>query len=112
LLELDRFSAANLEKWKQLSGDLDELSDILYSGIEPQRQRYYGEMIEALQAVPSSPLTFNRWTRLVSCRFALSPLSAAGSRLNPLHEATLGDFQDARSAAQWPASISLAHGQG
>ena len=30
LLELDRFSEAHLAHWKRLSGDLDELNELLY----------------------------------------------------------------------------------
>ncbi len=103
LLELDRFSAANLERWKRISADLDELSDILYSGIEPQRQRHYGELIEALQSVPKSPLHFERWTRLVSYRYALSPLSAAGSLMSYGGRFNVGLDVDKAIRAPWPA---------
>jgi len=44
LLELDRFTNTDITRWKKLSDDLDELNDLLYFGIEPQRQRHHETM--------------------------------------------------------------------
>jgi hypothetical protein len=56
LLELDRFSTASLARWRHVSADLDEINDLLYFGIEPQRKRHRDEMLAALRSAP--PLTF------------------------------------------------------
>jgi hypothetical protein len=56
ILELDRFSGADLDRWRRLSADLDEYTDILYFGVEPQRQRHKEELRRALAEVPPSPL--------------------------------------------------------
>jgi hypothetical protein len=103
LLELDRFSAANLEQWQKLSADLDELNDLLYSGVEPQRRRHYDDMVAALQSVPSLELSFSGWTRLVSYRFCLSPLSAAGSLTEYGGRFNIGMDVDKAIRAPWPA---------
>ena len=73
LLELDRFSEADLDRWNSLSKDLDELNDILYSGVEPQRRRHHAELMEALRSVPSMPMDFAGWVRLVSWRYTNAP---------------------------------------
>jgi hypothetical protein len=54
----------------------------LYSGVEPQRQRYRGELIAALQSVPSTPMDFVGWVRIVTLRYSDAPLMAAGSLRN------------------------------
>jgi hypothetical protein len=76
LLELDRFSEADIDRWSRLSKDLDELQAVLYSGVEPQRQRYHADLIEALRTVPGQPMDFTGWVRMVTWRYADSPLSA------------------------------------
>jgi hypothetical protein len=74
LLELGRFSQADLDRWNSLSQDLDELHAILYSGVEPQRQRHHAELIAALRSVPCTPMDFAGWVRMVTLRYADAPL--------------------------------------
>lgn len=76
---LDRFSEGDLEQWKSLSADLDELHAVLYFEIHPQRMRRKQELIAALAARHSKPFEFNSWARIVDYRFTNSPLSAVGS---------------------------------
>lgn len=103
ILELDRFSGADLDRWRRLSADLDEYTDILYFGVEPQRQRHKEELRRALAEVPPSPLVIRDWVCLVAWRYALDPLSAAGSlttiggRFNP------GIDVDKAMVDPWPA---------
>lgn len=103
LLELDRFSEADLERWNSLSKDLDELSDILYSGIEPQRRRHHVELMQALRSVPSAPMDFTGWVRLVPWRYTNAPLSAAGSLTNYGGRFNIGADVDNAIHARWPA---------
>jgi hypothetical protein len=103
LLELDRFSTENLSQWRRLSGDLDELNDLLYFGVEPQRQRFYSEMMEALQSVAPTPLSFKRWARVVTYRYSLTPLSAAGSLTDYGGRFNIGRDVDKAMRAPWPA---------
>lgn len=103
LLELDRFSEADLERWNKLSKDLDELSAVLYSGLEPQRQRYHEDLIEALRSVPSNPLDFTGWVRLVTLRYTDTPLAATGSLKGWGGRFNVGADVDNTMRAPWPA---------
>lgn len=103
LLELDRFSAADLNRWNRLSQDLDELQAILYSGIEPQRQRYHAELIAALQSVPCPPMDFTGWVRMVTLRYTDEPLAGAGSLRNLGGRFNIGMDVDNAIRAPWPA---------
>lgn len=103
LLELDRFSEADLERWNSLSKDLDELNDILYSGVEPQRRRHHAELMDALRSVSSTPMDFSGWVRLVPWRYTNAPLSAAGSLTNYGGRFNIGADVDNAIRARWPA---------
>jgi hypothetical protein len=103
LLELDRFTNTDITRWKKLSDDLDELNDLLYFGIEPQRQRHHEAMIDALQRVKPTSFTFSRWTRLVSWRYGNDPLSAAGSLADHGGRFNIGRDVDKTMRAPWPS---------
>lgn len=103
LLELDRFSEADIERWSKLSKDLDELSNILYSGVEPQRLRYHSALLKALQSVPTKPMDFSGWVRQVPWRYTNDPLSAAGSLKNYGGRFNIGADVDNSIHARWPA---------
>ncbi|MFA6231484.1 MAG: RES domain-containing protein [Rhodanobacter sp.] len=103
LLELDRFSEADIDRWSRLSKDLDELQAVLYSGVEPQRQRYHADLIEALRTVPGQPMDFTGWVRMVTWRYADSPLSALGSLMNYGGRFNIGTDVDNAIHRPWPA---------
>lgn len=103
LLELDRFSEADLDKWNERSKDLNELSAVLYSGLEPQRQRYHGELTAALMAVRGPPVDFTGWVRIVLLRYVDSPLSAAGSLRDIGGRFNAGVDVDNAIRSPWPA---------
>lgn len=103
ILELDRFSAIDLEKWNRLSADLDEYNDVLYFGVEPQRRRYKGAIRNALESVPALAVDVRGWTRLVTYRFALNPLSAAGSLTDVGGRFNIGRDVDKSMQDPWPA---------
>lgn len=86
-----------------MSDDLDELNDLLYYGLEPQRQRHHEAMITALQCVAPASLTFSRWTRLVTWRYSTNPLSAAGSLLGYGGRFNIGCDVDKTMRAPWPS---------
>jgi RES domain-containing protein len=80
ILELDRFSGADLKRWEALSADLDELSRELFFALRPAQVRLRPQLIEALQGSPRrTSLAVEHWTRIVPHEFSLAPLSAAGS---------------------------------
>ena len=79
VLELDRFNEAALETWTELSADLDELQDILYFNLEPERRRLRPDLLKALQTTQPTQLEIKNWVRIVDYQWTMYPLSAAGS---------------------------------
>lgn len=103
ILELDRFSEESIERWNELSADLDELQDVLYFNLEPERRRRRPALLEALQRIEPVSMPLENWSRIVDYQWTLQPLSAAGSltyiggRYNP------GIDLDGCTFAAWPA---------
>lgn len=102
LLELDRFSKADLDRWDGLSRDLDELQSTLYAGVEPQRQRYHDELVAAIKQVPSEPLDLDRWVRLATLRYVDTPLAATGSLTGSGGRFNVGAGVDNAVRTPWP----------
>ena len=103
ILELDRFSSADVERWNRVSHDLDEYNDLLYFGVEPQRQRYKAAIRAALESVDPVALDLQGWVRLVTFQFSLSPLSAAGSLTDVGGRFNVGRDVDKSMQNPWPA---------
>ena len=76
---LDQFTERDLETWRTLSADLDELHAELYFKLQPQRIRRKQEIVDALTLRNPKPLEFDSWVRMVDYRYANSPLSVLGS---------------------------------
>lgn len=102
LLELDRFSAATLEKWTEASRDIDQLSASLFFGTEPERRRYREDLITALRSAPPTPLEFTSWVRIVTYRYGLAPLSSAGSLHGVGGRFNAGTDLDDQTLKAWP----------
>ena len=103
LIELDRFSTSDLKRWRQISADLDELNNLLYFGIEPQRRRRQSDMIAALQSVSAVQVPIDGWVRNVPYRFSGSPLSAAGSLTGFGGRFNIGIDVEQAMHEPWPA---------
>ena len=103
ILELDRFSAADVESWNALSHDLNELNDVLHFGLEPARRRRRSALLAVLADEAPAAVDLANWVRLVSYKHSLSPLSCAGSltyiggRFNP------GIELEPNTIEPWPA---------
>lgn len=110
LLELDRFSELSVERWSELAADLDELQDVLYFNLEPERRRHRPDLIKALQKTSSIPLELKNWTRIVDYRWSLHPLSAAGSLTGVGGRFNAGVDIDSGTLQPWP-SLYLASDQ-
>jgi hypothetical protein len=54
-----------------------------YSSLAHQRARIMDSIRSALQAASEGPFTFERWQRTVKYKYALEPLSAQGSLVDP-----------------------------
>lgn len=103
ILELDRFSEESIQRWKELSADLDELQDVLYFHLEPERRRRRSELIKALQKIPPTPLRLDNWVRIVDYKWTLHPLSAAGSLTFIGGRYNAGIETDGSGLQPWPA---------
>lgn len=103
ILELDRFDEASLERWSELSADLDELQDILYFNLEPERRRRRPELLKALQQTEATPLELENWVRIVDYQWTLHPLSAAGSLTSIGGRFNAGTEIDSQTFSPWPS---------
>jgi RES domain len=103
ILELDRFSEVSLERWSELSADLDELQDTLYFNLEPERRRRRPELLKALQETPAEPMQLENWVRIVDYRWTLYPLSAAGSLTSIGGRFNAGTEIDSQTLSPWPS---------
>lgn len=103
ILELDRFSAETLDRWSELSADLDELQATLYYSVEPERRRLRPELLNALRGVPPTVLGLQDWARIVDYRWTLFPLSAAGSLTGIGGRFNAGIELEGQAFGPWPA---------
>lgn len=103
VLELDRFDEASLETWTELSADLDELQDILYFNLEPERRRLRPDLLKALQVTQPTHLEIENWVRIVDYQWTMYPLSAAGSLTGIGGRFNVGTDLDSRTFDPWPA---------
>lgn len=110
ILELDRFSKESLKKWNELSADLDELQDILYFNLEPERRRHRTDLLKAFQETAPEPLTIENWVRIVDYQWTLYPLSAAGSLTGIGGRFNAGTEIESQTFSPWP-SLYLASDQ-
>ena len=83
ILELYRFSEANLRQWQSASENLDELEDVLYFNLEPERRKHRPQLVSALQAIAPLEYEITNWGRLIDYQYSDEPLSCAGSLCSP-----------------------------
>lgn len=79
ILELDRFTDANITQWNAASENLNELEDVLYFNLEPERRRLRSELIKSLSSQTAIELDIQNWTRIISYQYSAEPLSCIGS---------------------------------
>ncbi len=103
VLELDRFSEVDLEKWDVLSRSLDQLHNILYFDFAAQRNSLKRELIDALQAPVFPVFKFSDWFRILPYRYSLQPLSAAGSLNGVGGRFNVGRDVPKSNSQWWPA---------
>lgn len=100
--ELDRFSEASIKKWSGISRDVDELHDVLYFGLEPERRRLGPEIHAALQSAKPKAIQLDRWVRIVTYQYSLAPLSSAGSLHQYGGRFNIGIDVDEGNLRPWP----------
>jgi RES domain len=103
ILELDRFSNADLARWQNLSNDLDELNASLYFGTEPARRRLRSKLCDALTQAGGKPVDLQNWARTVTYQYSLQPLSCAGSLQSVGGRFNAGFELDDNTLNPWPA---------
>lgn len=103
ILELDRFTEANLEQWKAVSADLDSLQATLFFSLEPARRNLRPDLIAALQKQPALHFAFTDWVRVVTYQYSDEPLSSAGSLYEYGGRFNAGIDLDANTLNPWPA---------
>ncbi len=101
--ELEQFTQASLNQWKAASLDIDELQDVLFFGVEPERRRLRPQLVEALQTVTPTSLKLERWVRVVTYQHSLNPLSCAGSLQAVGGRFNAGAELDSDTLKPWPA---------
>jgi len=82
LHELERFSEASLHHWLAAATRLETLHRTLYFELESLRQREAQRLIDAVSSRARNHYEFQGWSRIVDYRYALEPLSTAGSIKN------------------------------
>jgi hypothetical protein len=103
ILELDRFSNADLAGWQKLSNDLDELNASLYFGTEPARRRLRLKICDALKQAGGISFEPQNWARTVTYQYSLQPLSCAGSLQSVGGRFNAGFELDDGTLNPWPA---------
>ncbi len=102
ILELDRFTDANLDAWKRASQDLDEYTSVLFYHLEPERQRLRTELLASLDR-PHLTLSEKNWGRMVKYQYSNAPLSSAGSLKDIGGRFNVGTELDDGTIKGWPA---------
>ena len=103
ILELDRFSTADIDRWQKLSSDLDEFTALLYFGVEPARRRLRSKLCDALKQASGTALDLRNWARVVTYQYSLQPLSCAGSLQSVGGRFNAGFELDGNTLNPWPA---------
>lgn len=101
--ELDRFSRESIDRWNELSKDLDELEAVMYFTLEPERRRLRSEILAALQMHQTKTISIEGWVRIVDYKFSLMPLSSAGSLTGYGGRFNAGMDLDEGALNPWPA---------
>ena len=103
ILELDRFAEADVDRWNEVSRDLNELNDILHFGLEPERRRRRPEILGALLSEAPTSIDISGWVRIVTYQYSSSPLSCTGSLTYVGGRFNAGMDLEPNTIEPWPA---------
>lgn len=103
ILELERFTEENITQWNYASENLNELEDVLYFNLEPERRRLRSDLISSLQSVGPYELEISNWSRVVSYEHSAEPLSCLGSVKSYGGRFNVGQELDSGTLHSWPA---------
>jgi RES domain-containing protein len=68
-----------LYQWKMAARRMEALQRSLHFGLEDQRQRAEGQLLESMRLCSTSNFSAVGWSRIVDYRYSLDPLSTLGS---------------------------------
>lgn len=103
VLELDRFSSVDLDRWNRLSSQLDRLHNLLHFGFESQRNAVRSQLTDALQEPGACEVELSNWCRIVPHRYSLDPLSPIGSLFSVGGRFNVGRDIPTDVRSPWPA---------
>ncbi|MBU3632332.1 RES family NAD+ phosphorylase [Polynucleobacter sp. AP-Feld-500C-C5] len=103
ILELERFTEASITQWNHASENLNELEDVLYFNLEPERRRLRPELIASLQCITPLEFEIKNWSRIVSYEYSAEPLSCLGSIKSYGGRFNVGQELGSGTLSPWPA---------
>ncbi len=89
---LDRFSVADIRRWKDFQDQILKFHWDYYSTLAYQRSQVIDQLRQAIQGVAKKSFTFKHWQRALKYKYALKPLSVAGSLVDPGGRFNIGDI--------------------
>jgi hypothetical protein len=93
---LERFSLEDISRWTALRDKILRYHWEYYSSLAYQRSRLTDDIRAALLDASEKPFPFARWQRVVKYKYALEPLSVAGSLADIGGRFNIGDIDPAR----------------
>lgn len=93
---LDQFSAADIKKWKELQNRILTLHWDYYCSLAYQRSKVQNDLQQALLYAAERDFKFEKWQRAVTYKYALKPLSLAGSLVDPGGRFNIGEIDTQR----------------
>lgn len=103
ILELERFTDENLNQWNYASQNLNELEDVLYFSLEPERRKLRPELIKSIQSIRALEFDIKNWSRVVNYEHSANPLSCLGSVKSYGGRFNVGREIDSGTLSPWPA---------
>jgi len=100
---LEEISASSLAKWRAAGRNLEQLSEILFFGLEARRNHHSAELLDAVRKSAEGAREFTGWSRLVDYQYSTQPLSMAGSVRGDGGRFNIGGGLNAATHTPFPA---------
>ena len=89
---LDRFSVADIRRYKDFADQILKFHWDYYSSLAYQRSKIIDKIKQSLFDAAQKPFPFNRWQRALKYKYALEPFSVSGSLVDPGGRFNIGDL--------------------
>jgi len=100
---LDQFSVEDIKKWAAFKDQILKFHWDYYNDLAYQRSKIADEIKKSLLEAAQKSYKFSTWQRTVKYKYALKPLSVAGSMMDPGGRFNIGDF----NPSQYPPFPAL-----